>query len=651
MSSELLDLAALLVLLALLAWGLAQCHPLDPFNRGLVCAAVLGTNALYLGWRLSATVPTELTPQTLLAWTYLIIELLALAEASLFWLSLSRTTDRIELPNPAPAGWPAGELPAVDIWIPTYKEPIEVLEKSILAACAVDYPRLKVRVLDDGSRDWLGAQCQAWGVEHVTRAEHTHAKAGNLNHALDSTQADFVVIMDADFAAHRDFVRRVLPYFHEERLAVLQTPQAFYNPDLAQQNLGLGGRIADEQALFFRDIQPSRDAWGAAFFCGSCAMVRTAAIRDIGGFPTQSITEDLLTSLRLLAHGWKTRYLNRRLSMGLAAESIQAFFVQRDRWSRGAIEVMFLPDGPLRNRHLSLLQRLLFLPLHWLISPFFHLTLMLLPIVCLLTGADVMQIEDPADMYLLVMPMVLINLVGLTWISQGRFVPVISTAMSMLMALRLSYSALAGLLRPGSVAFKVTPKGSQAQASSDRLLFKLMMGLTLLTLAAMVYAGWVSQTHSGSRVALPWMILMSGFNLVHFLVALVLVEDRPRRRAEERFRIDRPLALATDAGQVQQVHVVDMSASGVRLRWPFDEPAPSQPQLQVGPHALPLQLLVERAGRGERDLVYRFGSLSQAQRTALIQFIFSGQFDPLVQEQPGLLAALRGAARSVIEVK
>jgi len=78
----------------------------------------------------------------------------------------------------------------------------------------------------------------------------------------------------------------VFAFFADPRLAVLQTPQTFYNPDMVQQNLGLGGGVADEQALFFREIQPARDAWGNAFYCGSCAMLRTEAIREIGGFPT-----------------------------------------------------------------------------------------------------------------------------------------------------------------------------------------------------------------------------------------------------------------------------------------------------------------------------------------------------------------------------
>lgn len=547
-----------------------------------------------------------------------------------------------------PVPWP-GELPQVEIWIPTYNEPLEVLEKSILAAQAVAYPRLKVRVLDDGVRPWLRDQCQAWGVEHVTRPQHTHAKAGNLNHALASTQAEFVVVMDADFATYRDFVRQVLPFFADPHLAILQTPQAFYNPDLTQQNLGVGGRIADEQALFFREIQPSRDGWNAAFFCGSCAMLRVAAIKDVGGFPTDSITEDVLTSLRLYGRGWTTRYLNQPLSMGLAAESIEAFFVQRDRWCRGNIQVLFLKDGPLRNTRLTLMQRLLFLPLHWLISPFFHLAVMLLPIVCLITGMDVMYIADPADVLFLVLPTVLINMACLSWISRGRYAPFISMALSMLMAVRMSWSAMVGLVKPGVVPFKVTPKGSQTQASSDRFLFRIMTGLTLTTLAVMAYAGWASHTPVNSVVNLPWLIFLCAFNLLHFLIALVIVEDRPRLRAEERFLLEQPMQLLAPSTAPLEVQVQDMSASGLRFRWPRGQALPEALQLALEGQALPLVFQGMRPGTDEHaEMVCRFGALGAEQRRVLIQYLFSGRFDPLVQATPGLLGALRRTAKSVL---
>jgi cellulose synthase (UDP-forming) len=111
---------------------------------------------------------------------------------------------------------------------------------------------------------------------------------------------------------------------------------------------------------------PSRDAWDAAFCCGSNSVTRRAALRAIGdALPTQSITEDVLLSLTLLRAGYITRYLCERLAFGLAPEGLQAFFIQRQRWARGAMQILYLAAGPF-GKNLTIMQRLLFLPTHWL---------------------------------------------------------------------------------------------------------------------------------------------------------------------------------------------------------------------------------------------------------------------------------------------
>ncbi len=663
MFSEVWNFIVLFAVLSCGAWALSEASPQDPVIRSWVCWLVIGINSVYAVWRWTATLPPSWAPDTWLAWAYLLIETVALVESGIFWLSMSRTRER-PTAAPAPAAahsalQEAGSLPKVEIWIPTYREPLEVLEKAVLAAKAVVHPGLRVKVLDDGNRDWLQAQCATWQVEYVTRPEHKHAKAGNLNYSLALTDADFIVTMDADFAPYKHFVARTLPFFDNPRLAVLQTPQTFYNPDLAQQNLGLGSGISDEQALFFREIQPARDAWDSAFYCGSCAMLRVAAIRDIGGFPTESITEDLLTTLKLLGKGWQTRFLNEALSIGLAAESIEAFFVQRDRWSRGAVEILFLPEGPVRNAKLTWMQRLLFLPLYWLINPFFNLAIMLAPAICLLTGMQVMIIDDVVDVYMLVLPTVMLNLFTLTWISRGRFSPIISTAVSMVMAVRMAFSAVSGITGQGSKVFKVTPKGSQISASSDRLSFNLLMALPLLTLCAIVYGGWVGQRAGPQDHAQGWIIFLGAFNLVHFLIAMVLVEDRPRLRSEERFRIDAPLPLrlmdpsagTTDHAMVQPiqpVQVVDMSVNGVRFIWPDSAALPENMALVIGGVEVALELQRVHPQAGGQSVVARLVNTQAQQREALIQFLFSGQFAPVVQGAPNYSQALKNTAKAVL---
>ena len=131
---------------------------------------------------------------------------------------------------------------------------------------------------------------------------------------------------------------------------------------------------------------PSRDGWDAAFCCGSNSVTRREAMRSIGdALPTQSITEDMLLTLMLLRNGYITRYLCEPLAFGLAPEGIQAFFIQRSRWARGAMQILYLAAGPL-GKGLTFMQRLLFLPTHWLTQSLTFFLSSVVPLVFLWTG-------------------------------------------------------------------------------------------------------------------------------------------------------------------------------------------------------------------------------------------------------------------------
>ena len=170
------------------------------------------------------------------------------------------------------------QLPSVDVYIPTYNEPLEVLEKTITGALCLDYPNFKVWVLDDGRRPWLKAFCEAKGVGYLTRPDNAHAKAGNINHALTKTNADFVAIFDADFIPQRNFLMRTMGFFADPGIGIVQVPHAFYNYDPTQSSLALQKALPDDQRFFFEAVMPSRDGWDAAFCCGSNSVTRREAL-------------------------------------------------------------------------------------------------------------------------------------------------------------------------------------------------------------------------------------------------------------------------------------------------------------------------------------------------------------------------------------
>ena len=208
---------------------------------------------------------------------------------SALFLVLSRKVDRSAEADRHEAELrrcPAELLPSVDVFIPTYNEGPEVVERSILAALQIDYPRFQVWVLDDGGRDWLAAFCAENGAGYVHRRERSDAKAGNLNHGLSVSQGESFAIFDADFAPRRDFLYRTVGFFSDPRIGIVQTPQHFFNRDPIQHNLGLSEVLPDEQRLFFDVIAPCRDAWDMPPSAAAHAASRgDRPSRKWGGFP------------------------------------------------------------------------------------------------------------------------------------------------------------------------------------------------------------------------------------------------------------------------------------------------------------------------------------------------------------------------------
>ena len=254
-----------------------------------------------------------------------------------------------------PENWPT-----VDVLIPTYNEPLHVVQGTVLAARAIDYPAGKMRVLllDDGKREEFRKFAAQAGVEYITRNNNAHAKAGNINHALQLLNGEFVAIFDSDHVPGRSFLQSTLGWFlRDSNLGLVQTPHHFYSPDPFERNLGQFRRVPNEGELFHRLVQDGNDLWNASFFCGSCAVLRRSALDEIGGIAVETVTEDAHTALRMQRNGWNTAYINIPKAAGLATESLAAHIGQRIRWARGMTQILRL-DNPLFASGLSLPQRL-----------------------------------------------------------------------------------------------------------------------------------------------------------------------------------------------------------------------------------------------------------------------------------------------------
>ncbi|MBP0623234.1 glycosyltransferase [Cupriavidus consociatus] len=309
-------------------------------------AAYLVSGLLYMGWRLG----TINMSAPLFSIPLYAAELYGYVSGLLFVLMTYRLSVR-EAPPPQPGI-------TVDVYVPTYNESIELIRRTLLAAMRLDYPHV-TWLLDDGRRESMRALAEELGCRYLTRDNNAHAKAGNLNNALKHSTGEFIAIFDADHAPRKDFLVRTLGYFQDERVAFVQTPQDFFNIDSFNHRLGKK-RVWDEQALFFKIIQRGKDALNAAFFCGSCAVIRRSAVARIGGFATETVTEDVHTAIRMHKLGYQSVYHAESLAFGLAPHSIDTYLKQRMRWGMGSMQV-FRRERILFGRGLTLGQRLNYL--------------------------------------------------------------------------------------------------------------------------------------------------------------------------------------------------------------------------------------------------------------------------------------------------
>jgi cellulose synthase (UDP-forming) len=468
------------------------------------------TAATYLGFRLTTLNGAAPVYSSI----FFAAELFIAISLSLFVFSTWRFPKRASQP-PEPGQ-------TVDVFIATYNEPLDLVRKTAAAAREMDYPH-ETWILDDGNRPACKALAGELGCRYVARQENTHAKAGNLNNALAASKADFVVTLDADHAPHKSLIASTLGYFCDERIAFVQTPQAFDNTgSFLHLNAGPGTDRWNEQTLWFHAIERGRDHWNAVAYCGSPAMFRRKALDDIGGFATGTITEDTHTSIRAHKRGWSAVYHPQILAEGLAPDTPAAFFTQRLRWGRGQMHVWRL-EPILRAKSLSWGQRLCYLAsaTHYF-AGLQYVVLALAPAIGLFAGV----VPFSADARIL-FPLFALNMIAgaLTFSlfsrGHGRFLAgehfnAVLTAPYVL--------ALSALIAPAR-RFIVTPKEAEGRFALWPIAWPLALALlnTLAfangaarlasgfpvsdspgtTLALMFWSIWIA-TFSGSVVAKAW---------------------------------------------------------------------------------------------------------------------------------------------------
>ncbi len=387
-----------------------QQNPPSPIFRKFMIVLASIMCVFYLAYRAIYTFNLS-TPYAVFASVFLYVgEFFGIMNLLLYFLQVWEVKE--------PPMQPVLEGRTVDVLVPTYNEDPALLRATLEACIRMDYPH-KTYVLDDGRRPEVEALAAELGAIYITRADNRHAKAGNLNNALEQTDGEFVVVLDADHVPEPHFITRLIGYFSDDKVAFVQTPHAFYNFDSFQARLDHKNRkYWEEGDLFYRVIQPGRNKWNSAIFAGSAAMFRRQALKEIGYIATETITEDLHTGLRLHARGWKSIAVSERLIAGQAPPDISTFHSQRLRWGEGNLSIMAY-DNPLTCGGLNAAQRFCYFGsmIHWA-SGLFKLAIYLTPILMLFTGVPPVR-EFSWDLIVIIVTYLFFTLYAMKVVSNG----------------------------------------------------------------------------------------------------------------------------------------------------------------------------------------------------------------------------------------
>ncbi len=542
----------------------------------------LAWGAVYLTWRVGWTGSGRHTSPV--TFTMLLVTELygAWALATLTWFSWKRR------PATRP---PIVSRPTVDIYVCTYDEPEEVVLATLAGCRALRYPHTTY-LLDDGRRENMRALAELTGARYLTRPDNSHAKAGNINAALPRTHGDLVFMLDADHVPMPDALEALVGYFEDPQVGLVQSPHDFSNQD-SVQHYAVGRH---EQSLFYHVICPGKDRHGAAFWCGSAALIRREALLGIGGVATETIAEDFHTTIRLQRHGWTSRYHDEVLVQGLAPHDLDGYLLQRDRWARGNLAVFTLPESPLRARELRPLQRLsYFTSLAAYLAPPMRLLLLVTLALVVWTGWLPMRV-DVRGLLTLWLPALALNLGAGSALARG-YMRIAETTHYELMTMGIYTRALRCVVRPGKTVFKVTPKeGIDLGGTHALARLKLACALAIvLTLGIVMRVldlwgiGPLPDLPPVAKVVIP---LLGLVELRRILRTLVLVAGRRQRRLIYRFEGDAPALCLTPRGSVPG-RLRDANAAGLGLV----VTAPLDPGARV-----PMRLQLEDSEGAPRDV-------------------------------------------------
>ena len=483
------------------------------------------------------------------------------------------------------------QLPTVDIFIPTYNEPEDIIRITVTAASQINYPRhkLHIYILDDGGTQAKRAHPEtgiaAWqrhyrlrqmasdlGLGYITRETNQQAKAGNINHALQYSSGELLLILDCDHVPTKDILQNTVGHFvADPKLFLVQTPHFFINPTPVDRNPDGVPSLPGENDMFYRRIHPALNFWNASYFCGSAALLRRAHLLEVGGIRGDTITEDAETSFQLHSRGYNSVYVNKPMVCGLSPESYDDYVTQRSRWAQGMVQLVLL-YSPLKAKGLSLAQKLAYFnsSFFWMFG-FPRFIYFIAPASYLVLGLNVYH-ASWMQIAAYTLPYVFSIYLVMDFFYAGTRQVFFSEIYESVQSLFLIPAVFAVLLNPWKPSFKVTPKGVTNEKSYLNPLaapFFLVIGINVLAVL-LAAVQWVAEPAMRDLVMVT--AVWTFYNLYLALVSLGAFWEHKQVRKFYRIH-DRGQVTAyfpkSGTSHRGAVHDVSMTGIGFSVQLPF----------------------------------------------------------------------------------
>jgi cellulose synthase (UDP-forming) len=521
------------------------------------------------------------------------------------------------------------EWPHIDVLIPTYNEPLDVVRFTALGALNIDWPaeKLHIYLLDDGRRKEFERFAFEAGIGYKTRSDNKHAKAGNINTALKTMSSPYVAIFDCDHVPTRSFLQMTMGWMLRDRkLAMLQTPHHFYSPDPFERNLQQFRIIPNEGELFYGIVQDGNDFWNSTFFCGSCAVLRREALDQIGGIAVETVTEDAHTSLRMQMNGWNTAYINIPQAAGLATERLSAHVGQRIRWARGMIQILRI-DNPLFAPGLKWPQRLCYFNamMHFLYAvP--RLIFLTAPLIYLILSHTNVPGYWAAILAYALPHLILSNVTNSRIQGEHRhsfWNEIYETVLSPYILL----PTLMALINPKLGKFNVTTKGGLVRRTyfdtriAQPFLILLLFNFAGLLVAIPRYFIWDRDRPGTVLMNVLWSV----FNIIILGVTTAVAREMKQLRSTVRISIVTPVTATLPDGTVLDGETIDMSSGGTSIRFSQAVKQPPETELQLSfpmPSAT-YKLHAKLVSADSEAVRVKFENLSIAEQEVVTMVLYS----------------------------